>query len=282
MLFEGFEVGQRYVGGPRMVTAEDLVMFTRLSGDDHALHTAVGDTARTRFGKPIFQASYGAAVAAGLWNDLGLVSDSVVSALEEKWQFHHPIVVGDELSLTVTVIRLQASRGGNNGTVTRFNELSNADGNVLQSGTATALVRAGEDSRQRLTNRDVGTVPWGLALAGLLGEEAAFASAVASWDGTIGLRGGHHVVHLRIYCGSVIDVTSRSPHGATFTLGGSDQTWADLLTAAEGQFGRRVMAGEFQISGDPYEYLRLTKALEIVADTARTLAASGDRIGLTA
>jgi hypothetical protein len=33
------------------------------------------------------------------------------------------------------------------------------------------------------------------------------------------------------------------------------------------------MSGELRSSGDPYEYLRLTKAIEIIVDAAREIAA---------
>ncbi|MDQ0380491.1 MaoC/PaaZ C-terminal domain-containing protein [Amycolatopsis thermophila] len=275
MYFEEFRVGRRFTAGPRVVTEEDLVRFTALSGDDHPLHTSAGYARSTSFGEPVLQGSFGAAVAAGLWTRLGLVAESIVAAVGESWTYHHPIKVGDELSLAVTIVRLQDSRGGGKGLVTRYNELLDGDGTVLQSGTATALVRAG-DGGARPTNRDVGTVAWGKALADTLTANPAFTSAVASWDGTIGLRGGEHEVHLRVYRGRIIDVTRRSPHGATFTFGASDKTWADLLTAEEGRFGTRLMTGEFASTGDPYEYLRLTKALEIIVDAARELAARSE------
>ncbi|MGI6872049.1 MaoC/PaaZ C-terminal domain-containing protein [Amycolatopsis sp. 3B14] len=271
MHFEDFRVGQRFTAGPRVVTEEDLARFTALSGDDHPLHTSAEYARGTSFGEPVLQGSFGAAVAAGLWNRLGLVSASIVAATEESWTYHRPIKVGDELSLAVTIVRLQDSRGGGQGLVTRYNELRDGAGTVIQSGTATALVRAG-DGGPRPVNRDVGTVAWGKVLAEALTANPAFVSAVASWDGTIGLRGGEHEVHLRVYRGRIIDVTRRSPHGATFTFGAPDRIWADLLTAEDSRFGARLMTGEFTSSGDPYEYLRLTKALEIIVDVARDLA----------
>ena len=270
MFFENFEVGQRFAAGPRTVTADDLEQFTRLSGDDHPMHTSAEYAARTQFGAPVLQGSFGAAVAAGLWTELGLVSDSIIAGLAESWTYHRPIMVGDQLTLDILVVRLQADRDGDRGRVTRYNELCNADGAVVQSGTATAMVRAGGGARS--TARDVGTAPWGRALADALGKKASFVSAVASWDGTIGVRGGDHEIHLRIYRGRIIDVTPRAPHGATFTFAASDQVWADLLTAPVSRFGARLMTGEFQASGDPYEYLRLTKALEILVDTAHEIA----------
>lgn len=280
MLFEEFEVGQRYVRGPRMVTDDDLRWYTKFSGDDHPLHTDPRYCAGTRFGKPILHASYGAAIAAGLWRQLGVVDDSVICAVEESWRFHHPIVVGDEITLTTTIVRLTASKDSLAGTLTRYNELSNAAGTVVQSGTARTLVQAGRSTARR-TNRDVGTPAWARALTDALQRSEAFTSAVASWDGTIGLRGSEDEIHLRVYRGRIIEVTSRAPHGATFTFGAPDHIWADVLTAADGQFERRLLSGQFESTGDQYEYLRLTKALEIIVDTARAIAVDDRQFGPT-
>jgi acyl dehydratase len=279
VFFEEFEVGQKYARGPRVVTDDNLTWYTKFSGDDHPLHTDPGYAARTRFGQPIFQASYGATVAAGLWREIGVVDDSVICMLEENWKFHHPIVVGDEITLTATIVRLAGSDDGT-GVLTRYNELTNASGVVVQSGTASTLIQAGGSVKRR-TNRDVGTKAWGQALTDLLHRNEAFTSAVASWDGAIGLRSGENEIHLRVYRGRIIDVTSRAPHGATFTFGAADQVWADLLTAKDGQFPRQLLSGQFESTGDQYEYLRLTKVLEIIVETARAMAVNGPQVGLT-
>lgn len=271
MYFEDFEVGYRFTSSARTVTREDLLRFTEISGDDHPLHVEGAHSDESRFDGPILQGAFGAAVAAGLWTHIGAVTDTVVAALAESWHYHRPVQVGDELTLHVLVTRL-VPRGERFGEVTRYNELRNQDGDVVQSGSATTLVDAA--GRARSTARDVGTLRWAQALSDVLGENPAFASAVASWDGAIGLRGGEHEIHLRVYRGKIIDVTPRAPHGATFTFGASDRVWAEMLTAAETRFGVRLMTGEFRSSGDPYEYLRLTKAIEIIVETAHEIAAN--------
>ena len=273
MNFERFAVGQHFTAGPRVVTSADITAYATLSGDRHPLHTDPAFAATTRFGSVIAHGGLGAAIAAGLWVSLGLVDDSVVAGLGEDWTWHDPIRVGDELTLGCTIVRLRLRRYGEAGVVTRYNELRDADGVLKQSGTARVLVTA-TPGAARDTGSDVGTLDWGRRLAEVLGEDERFGSAVAEWDGTIGVRGGEDEVHLRIYRGRIIDVTRRAPHGATFTLGAPDRIWADLLTADDARFGVRLMTGEFEVTGDPYEYLRLTKALSFLVDGARTVASS--------
>lgn len=216
----------------------------------------------------------GPAVATSLWRVTDVADGDIVRNLEERWSFERPVPSQVDLLLDATVVRVGDGPSPDTRAVTFHRELTSEDGDVIVSGTLTAAVRAGAATRD--DHRDVGTPAWGALLGDALAADRAFGSAVASWDGTIGLRGGQHEVHLRIYRGRVIDVTERSPHGATFTLSASDLTWTRFLTTPDGGFSSRLMSGEFISNGDPYEYLRLTKAIEIIAETARQLAGPGD------
>lgn len=271
MYFEQFAVGQRFTAGPRVVTETDIAAFAQLSGDDHPLHTDPVYAAGTRFGTIIGHGGLGGAIAAGLWVRTGAVSDSVVAALGEEWSYHRPIRPGDALRLTATIVRCEGSATEDSGTITRYNELTDAQGVVVQSGQARTLVRATPGTKPD-ARTEIGSLPWGRLLAEELEADERFRAAVAEWDGTIGVRSGGHEVHLRIYRGRVIEVTRRAPHGATFTFGAAERTWADILTAADARFGVRLMSGEFEVSGDPYEYLRLTKALSFLVDAVRRVA----------
>jgi acyl dehydratase len=272
MFFEDFRVGMRFTAGPRRVSTDDIGAYARLSGDDHPLHVDPGHAATTSFGSVIAHGGLGSAVAAGLWVRTGAVADSVVAALGESWTWHAPIRPDASLTLTSVIVRLAASSGGSSGVLTRHNELTDADGTVVQSGTSEVLVRA-KETAQDDPRTAVGTLEWGRRLAEVLGRDDAFQASVAEWDGTLGLRSGGSEVHLRLYRGRVIEATRRAPHGPTFTFGAPARTWVDLLLDDDPHFGVRLMRGDFQVSGDPYEYLRLTKALSLVVDGARTLAA---------
>lgn len=271
MFFEDFRVGMRFTSGPRRISVDDIDAYATLSGDDHPLHVDPEHAASTSFGSVIAHGGLGSAVAAGLWVRTGAVGDSVVAALGESWTWHAPIRPGTSVTLTSVVVRLAASTGGSSGVLTRHNELTDADGTVVQSGTSQVLVRA-RGTAQDEPRTAVGTLEWGRRLAEVLGTNDDFRSAVAEWDGTLGLRSGGSEVHLRIYRGRIIEVTRRAPHGPTFTFGAPERTWVDLLLDDDPHFGVRLMRGDFQVSGDPYEYLRLTKALSLVVDGARTLA----------
>ena len=49
-------------------------------------------------------------------------------------------------------------------------------------------------------------------------------------------------------------------------------TWLELVEGADNPFMRLAMTGRFTVTGDGYEYLRLTAALHQLADAAREVA----------
>lgn len=270
MTFEWFAVGDVWRAGPRAVSAEDVAAAVATGGDDHPLHTDGSAARALGFDGVIAPAALGALIAGGLWTETGAVTDCVIASVSEAWTFHAPIRVGDELSLTATIVALRPTRSGDRGIVTRYNELHRADGTLVQSGESAVLVSA-TPGAQHDPRRDVGTVEWAKLLATELGEDAQFRSSVEAWDGTIGLRCGSDEVHLRIYRGAIIDVTRRAPLGAAFVLGADRATWADILTGEPTEFAARQLRGDFTTSGNPYEYLRLSKALALLIDAARRL-----------
>jgi acyl dehydratase len=271
MWFEDFAVGQQFVSGPREVTAADLADFTRLSGDDHPLHTGASHPAGGG-GGPVLQGPFGIAVAMGLLQSLGLSREPVVGLLDTHWQYRRPVRVGDVLQLRLTVVRCRRTRRGDRGVVTRHMAMIGTGGDVVQEGTTSALLMArgtGPDPVERA----FGTVAWGQALAGRLAADAGFAQALASWDGNIGLRAGAEEVQLRIYRGGIIEACAAAPLGATFTVEADELTWLHTVTAPASDFTRRQMQGQFAVRGNRYEYLRLTKPLNMIVDAARALAA---------
>jgi acyl dehydratase len=273
MWFEDFVVGQQFTSGPREVTAADLAGFTRLSGDDHPLHTDAANPALNG-GGPILQGPFGIAVAMGLMQSLGLSREPVVGLLDTHWHYRRPVRVGDVLHLRLTVIRCRRTSRGDRGVVTRHMALIGTGGEVVQEGTTSALLMArgtGPDPVERA----FGTIAWGQALAERLAGDARFAQALASWDGTVGLRAGAEEVQLRIYRGSIIEVSSGTALGATFTLEADELTWLQMVTAPANDFTRRRMRGQFAVRGNGYEYLRLTRPLNVIVDAVRALAAGG-------
>jgi hypothetical protein len=120
-------------------------------------------------------------------------------------------------------------------------------------------------------NRDFCTRAWGALLAEALAGNAEFREGSGDFDGSIGLRAGAHRVELKVYRGTVLEVTGRTPHGPTFALSGDEIAWVGLAGAARNDYIPRSMRGEFGMSGDSYEYIRRTKAVVALWDTIQEL-----------
>ncbi|MEU6609475.1 MaoC/PaaZ C-terminal domain-containing protein [Streptomyces shenzhenensis] len=275
--FEDFHAGQTFTSGERLVTAADLETFAALSGDTHPLHTDPAYAAETGFGAPVLHGPFGLAVFFGLYHDLGLATDAVIGLLDTDWKYRKPIYVGDTLHFHMTITGCRRTSSRRQGVVRRQVRLLNQRDEVVQEGSTSVLVRARTDGPDP-AHLAFATLPWGKALAALLGSDTRFTASLGSWDGTIGLRCDDREVQLRIYKGQIIDTARRVPHGATFTLCADGLTWADLVTGETNDYMRRAIAGQFTVTGDGYEYLRLNKALFLLFEHARRLACEGSLV----
>lgn len=120
-------------------------------------------------------------------------------------------------------------------------------------------------------HRDFCGRAWGALLAEALADNREFREGTGDFDGSIGLRSGTHRVELKVYRGTVLEVTGRTPHGPTFELSGDEIAWVGLAGAARNDYIPRSMRGEFGMSGNSYEYIRRTKAVVALWDTVQEL-----------
>lgn len=276
MFFEDFRVGQRYRSPKRAVTEADIAQFAELSGDAAAIHLD-GEYARSLgFQAPLAHGPLGLAIVFGLLFELGTVRSTAIAMLDLDWRFSAPIHAGDELEFEMTITRCRRSSSKPAGIVHRHFELFNASGTTVQSGTSAMMVRAHDDAdAEAQPHADFGSVPWAKLLVERLSASSEFGEGTSTFDGTVGLQAGTESVQLRIYKGRVLECARSTPHGATFTLLGSELAWVNLAAAPRNEFVARTMAGDFAVSGNVYEYLRLTKALMALWDCIRELAAEG-------
>jgi acyl dehydratase len=276
MFFEDFRVGQRYRSQKRTVTDADIARFVEVSGDAAAIHVD-GDYARSLgFDGPLAHGPLGLAIVFGLLFELGTVRSTAIAMLDLDWQFSAPIFAGDEVEFEMTITRCRRTRSKPAGVVHRYFELFNGAGRSVQSGTSAMMVRARDqlDGDAQLC-ADFGSVAWGKLLVERLAASSEFAEAMSTFDGAVGLEAGRESLQLRIYKGQVLECARSTPRGATFTVSGSELAWVNLAAAPRNAFIARTMAGDFSVTGDVYEYLRLTKALVALWDCIRELAAEG-------
>jgi acyl dehydratase len=272
--FDDLQVGQRFTAGPRSVSQQDLEQFTELSGDTHPIHWDEEHCRTTPFGRPLLHGAYGFAVASGLMHQTRVFGAAVVAMRELSWEFRKPIFVGDQLSLAMLVTRCRARAGRSSGTVHRWLELQNQDGDVVQAGTSTAVVRRRAEAVDRAApaELDFGSVDWAGVLATWLAADETFVAATSAFDGAIGFRAGADTSYLRVFRGGVVDVARSSDAARRFCVTGSERAWVDFVLAPRNDFIARATRGDFGVEGDVYEYLRLTKAIHRCWDGIRELA----------
>jgi hypothetical protein len=239
-------------------TAHEVVAV----GDRTAsLPQAVAETvAAAGVALPADSTSFGAVVAC-------VAAPAVPGAhrIGSQWNAEQFVEQGESVSVETVIIRITGDR------IERYIALRDHTGAIRESGTETWVL---EDPATVIAapELDFCSVEWGNLLSDSLEDDRGFTSSLSTWDGTIGLRCSDRELHLRIYKGSIIDVTRRTPHGATFTFVAPAHTWVDLVLSDTDDFMRRAISGEFSSTGDGYEYLRLTKPLNTIIAHARLIA----------
>ncbi len=114
----------------RRVRAEDILLFTELTGDRNPLHYDEEAAASSRFGGLIVQGG----VTSGLLN--AVVAEDLPGPgsvfLHVDWSFKAPVRPGDEITAEVEVLEARADKP-----ITRLRTtITNQEGTVVLDGTA--------------------------------------------------------------------------------------------------------------------------------------------------
>jgi acyl dehydratase len=92
----------------RTVTAEEVELYARITGDRNPLHFDEAFAASTRFGRLVAQGG----IAAGLFN--ALVAMELPGAgsvfLHQEWDYPAPVYVGDTVTAEAEVIEARADK----------------------------------------------------------------------------------------------------------------------------------------------------------------------------
>jgi acyl dehydratase len=92
----------------RTVTAEDVELYARITGDRNPLHFDEGFAASTRFGRLVVQGG----LATGLFN--ALVAMRLPGAgsvfLHQEWDYPAPVFVGDTVTAEAEVIEARSDK----------------------------------------------------------------------------------------------------------------------------------------------------------------------------
>ena len=150
---EDFEVGEVAVSPGRTITETDVVTFSWVSGDTNPMHTDAESAARSPIGQRIAHGALGLSVVTGLSARLGQLDGTAVAALGiDEWRFEAPILLGDTVTLTTTVVEARTTSKPDRGVLVRRMELFNQHGVRTQHGLMTTMVltRAGLAASQQI------------------------------------------------------------------------------------------------------------------------------------
>jgi acyl dehydratase len=144
LCFEDLVVGEVFVSGLHVVTAEQIRNFAQLMGETNPLHIDEEFAAQSPFGQITASGSFGLALTISMMEEAEVFHGTAVAALGiEEWRYHKPIVAGltCRSRMTINDLRLRASRP-DLGVADRYFELMDTDDRVIQSGRAPLLVKA--------------------------------------------------------------------------------------------------------------------------------------------
>lgn len=128
--------------GTGTVAEADILAFAGLSGDNNPIHVDAAFAAKTPFGQRIAHGLLGLSIATGLSAATGHLDGSALAFVGmDEWRFLAPIRIGDTIHLRWTVLEARPSSSPDAGVVVRRMEIVNQEGNVVQAGTFTVLVR---------------------------------------------------------------------------------------------------------------------------------------------
>ena len=137
--FGAVDTGDRIRTGAATITAEAIDAFAALTGDRFEIHMDEA-AARTRgFRGRVAHGLLVLSLVDGLKNQTPAQFDAVAS-LGWDWRFRHPVLVGDTILATITVVAKRTTSRPDRGILTLDVSVENQHGEEVQQGTNQLMV----------------------------------------------------------------------------------------------------------------------------------------------
>lgn len=140
--FEEFEIGEVIETPGRTVTESDVMRFAALSGDYNQLHTDAEYAKETRFGERIAHGLLGLSIVSGLSSRMGFGEGTVEAFTSLEWKFRGPVKFGDTIHARFEVRRKKKMSRLGGGFVILDVAVVNQEGDTVQKGSWTLLIRS--------------------------------------------------------------------------------------------------------------------------------------------
>jgi acyl dehydratase len=133
--------GDRIVTASQEITVEMIDRFADLTGDRFVIHMDDEAARRMGFRGRVAHGLLILSLADGLKNQAAAQLDAVAS-LGWNWSFAAPVYAGDSIELTLDISSKRLTSNPDRGIVSIVGTLNNQDGETVQRGTNTLMVRA--------------------------------------------------------------------------------------------------------------------------------------------
>ena len=115
--FEEYKVGEEFATEGRTITESDINNFAGLTGDFNPLHLDEEFAKKSPFKTRIPHGLSIVSIATGLIDRLGIMPGAALACLEINWKFFHPVMIGDTIRVTMTVVNKKEGSNGKKGIV---------------------------------------------------------------------------------------------------------------------------------------------------------------------
>lgn len=141
LYFEDFGPALEMETGARTVDDGMVRGFADVSGDRNPLHLDDAYARESVFGERVAHGVLGLAVATGLLNQSGLTRGTLLALMGVSWRFLAPLRLGTEVRARIRTASKRATSRPDRGIVVLDAALIDSQGNVLQAGELTVLVK---------------------------------------------------------------------------------------------------------------------------------------------
>lgn len=144
-------VGSSWRSAPRTLTADELELACKLSGDWHPIHADAAYAAATPLGQRIFHGGYGVLLALGEATHFPEVGTRQAIALGmDAWNFKAPLFIGDTVHVQVEITEMRTASDGQRVVLKKRVQLLKSSGELVQEGSTASLVHLSTAHGDRL------------------------------------------------------------------------------------------------------------------------------------